>query len=212
MQSIPSDATLSKMLEAGELDGVITARAPACYTAGAPNVDRLFPDFRAAEEAYYQKARMFPIMHLLAVRRTLVESHPWLAASVTKAFYEAKHLAMAEMHEIGVLPTMLPWLQDDLKRAQSILGPDVWPYGVPDNRKEIEAMSSVFCRARAFNAAGRTGGVVRAWHAAQIPGQGLTLAEPSSCFLPSPMSVPEWAFVLAQLSSRRWERAPILIQ
>ena len=141
LQSIPSDATLSKMLEAGELDGVITARAPACYTAGAPNVDRLFPDFRAAEEAYYQKARMFPIMHLLAVRRTLVESHPWLAASVTKAFYEAKHLAMAEMHEIGVLPTMLPWLQDDLKRAQSILGPDVWPYGVPDNRKEIEAMS-----------------------------------------------------------------------
>ena len=47
---------------------------------------------------------------------------------------------MAEMHEIGVLPTMLPWLQDDLKRAQSILGPDVWPYGVPDNRREIEAM------------------------------------------------------------------------
>ena len=90
LKSIPSNATLSKMLETGELDAVITARAPACYTAGAPNVDRLFPDFRAAEEAYYQKARMFPIMHLLAIRRTLVESHPWLAASVTKAFYEAK--------------------------------------------------------------------------------------------------------------------------
>ena len=140
LASIPSNATLSDMLAAGEIDGVITARAPACYTARAPNVDRLFPDFRSAEEAYYRKTRMFPIMHLLAIRRSLVEAHPWLAASVVKAFYQAKQLAMAEMHEIGVLSTMLPWLQDDLERVQDVMGPDVWPYGVPDSRKEIEAM------------------------------------------------------------------------
>jgi 4,5-dihydroxyphthalate decarboxylase len=140
LQTIPSTTTLSKMLAEGELDGVITARAPACFTNGAANVARLFPDFRSAEEAYFRKTRMFPIMHLLAIRRSLVEEHQWLAASVTKAFYHAKRLAMEEMNEIAVLPTMLPWLQDDLKRAQSVMGADVWPYGVPDNRKDLEAM------------------------------------------------------------------------
>jgi hypothetical protein len=119
LTSIPSNATLSDMLAAGEIDGVITARAPACYTARAPNVDRLFPDFRSAEEAYYRKTRMFPIMHLLAIRRSLVETHPWLAASVVKAFYQAKQLAMAEMHEIGVLSTMLPWLGRSQTRKTS---------------------------------------------------------------------------------------------
>src|SRR3979411_2983684 len=110
------------MLAAGEIDGVITARAPACYTARAPNVERLFPDFRSAEEAYYRKTHMFPIMHLLAIRKTLVAANPWLAMSVVKAFYEAKQLALAEMREIAVLSTMLPWLSDDLERAQAVMG------------------------------------------------------------------------------------------
>jgi 4,5-dihydroxyphthalate decarboxylase len=140
LQAIPATATLSAMLEAGELDGIVTARAPDCFTKGAPHIARLFPDFRAAEEAYFRKTKMFPIMHLLAIRRSLVEQHRWLAASVTKAFFQAKQIAMEEMHEIGVLATMLPWLQDDLKRAQSVMGRDVWPYGVPENRKDLEAM------------------------------------------------------------------------
>jgi 4,5-dihydroxyphthalate decarboxylase len=140
LQTIPSTTTLSDMLESGDLDGIITARAPHCFTKGAVNVARLFPDFRAAEETYFRETGMFPIMHLLAIRRALVEQHSWLAASVTKAFYQAKQLAIDEMNEIGVLPTMLPWLQDDLKRAQSVMGIDVWPYGVPDNQKDLEAM------------------------------------------------------------------------
>jgi 4,5-dihydroxyphthalate decarboxylase len=140
LQSIPTSTTLSAMLAAGELDAIITARAPDCFTKGAAHVDRLFPDFRAAEEAYFKQTRMFPIMHLLAIRRSLVDEHRWLAASVTKAFYQAKQVAMEEMQEIGVLSTMLPWLQDDLRRAQSVMGQDVWPYGVPDNRETLEAM------------------------------------------------------------------------
>jgi 4,5-dihydroxyphthalate decarboxylase len=140
LQSIPTDRTLSDMLVAGELDGVVTARAPVCFTAGAPNIARLFPDFRSAEEDYYRKTQMFPIMHLLAIRKTLVEAHPWLAMSVVKAFHEAKHLAMTEMDEIAVLSVMLPWLSDDFRRAQAVMGADVWRYGVAENRKELDAM------------------------------------------------------------------------
>src|SRR5262249_15973631 len=140
LKSTPSSRTFPDMLADGELDCVIPARAPVCFTPGAPNVARLFPDFRAAEEEYYRKTQMFPIMHLLAIRKTLVEANPWLATSVVKAFYEAKRLAMAEMDEIGVLPVMLPWLSDDLKRAQAVMGADVWHYGVVESRKELDAM------------------------------------------------------------------------
>jgi 4,5-dihydroxyphthalate decarboxylase len=140
LKTIPVSTTLSDMLAAGELDGIITARAPNCFTAGHPDVARIFPDFRAAEEAYFRKTGLFPIMHILAIRRSLVEEHRWLAASVTKAFYQAKQIAMDEMNEIGVLSVMLPWLQDDLRRAQQVMGKDVWPYGVPDNKKVLDAM------------------------------------------------------------------------
>jgi len=140
LETIPAGRTLSDMLADGELDGIVTARAPACFARGAAHVGRLFPDFRAAEEAYFRKTGLFPIMHVLAVRRSLVEQHRWLAASVTKAFYQAKQIAIDEMSELATLSTMLPWLRDDLKRAQAVMGPDVWPYGVPDNRKALDAM------------------------------------------------------------------------
>src|ERR1700731_4617555 len=76
LQSIASDRTLSDMLAAGELAGIAPARIPGCYAAGAANVDRLFPDFRSAEEDYYRKTQVFPIMHLLAIRKSLVAAHP----------------------------------------------------------------------------------------------------------------------------------------
>ena len=128
------------MLAGGEIDGIITARAPTCFKEGAACVDRLFPDFRSVEEAYFRKTKMFPIMHLLAVRRSLVEQQPWLAASIVKAFYRAKQLAMEEMSDLATLSAMLPWLQDDLRRTQSVMGRDVWPYGVSESRRELDAM------------------------------------------------------------------------
>jgi 4,5-dihydroxyphthalate decarboxylase len=140
LQPIASNATLSLLLATGELDGMVTARVPNCFKEGVPNVNRLFADYRAAEEAYFRKTKMFPIMHLLAVRRSLVERHPWLAASIVKGFYQAKQIALEEMNDQATLSTMLPWLNDDLHRAQSVMGSDIWPYGVPGSRRELDAM------------------------------------------------------------------------
>lgn len=139
LQSIDAGKTLSGMLEAGELDALVTARAPSCFVRGAPHIGRLFPDTRAAEEAYYRKTGMFPIMHLIGIRRSLVRQHPWLAASVMKAFEEARAIALHELGQVGTLAVMLPWLADDLKRATAVM-PQLWPYGVGPNRKELDAM------------------------------------------------------------------------
>ena len=88
-------ARISDMLAKGEIDGLFSARAPSCFLRGAPNVGRLFPDYPAVEEAYFKKTKLFPIMHAIGIRRSLVEKYPWVAVNVYKAFLKAKALCMA---------------------------------------------------------------------------------------------------------------------
>jgi 4,5-dihydroxyphthalate decarboxylase len=141
LQTIPDDRTLVGMLEDGELDALFTARAPSCFLAGKPYIRRLFPDFRAVEKSYFQKTGMFPIMHLVGVRRTLAEKYPWLPASLFKAFSEAKAIAMADLHDVNALLVTLPWLVAETSETEVLMGKDFWKYGVKENLKEIEALT-----------------------------------------------------------------------
>ena len=84
---------------------LLSARAPTCFLRGAPNVGRLWPDYPAVEEAYYKKTKLFPIMHGIGIRRSLVEKYPWLAVNIYKAFVKAKALCMEELGQIGHLAT-----------------------------------------------------------------------------------------------------------
>ena len=138
LQQIDDDKTLSGMLEAGELDGYIGARAPSCFLRGAPHVGRLFKDYIQDEKDYYRRTRIFPIMHMVGIRRTLVEQHPWLAVSVYKAFLEAKALAVHELNEICHLAVSLPWMVHHHNEAKALMGEDYWPYGLDANRHVID--------------------------------------------------------------------------
>jgi 4,5-dihydroxyphthalate decarboxylase len=140
LKPVPPDKTLSGMLESGELDALYSARAPSCFLRAAPNVARLFPDFREVEKAYYRKTGIFPPMHLIGVKRTLVERHPWLPASLYKAFFEAKKIALHEVKEINALPVTLPWLVAEAQATVELMGGDFWRYGVKENAKEIETL------------------------------------------------------------------------
>jgi 4,5-dihydroxyphthalate decarboxylase len=141
LQPVPPDKTLSGMLEAGELDAVFSARPPSSFLRGAPNVGRLFPDFRAVERAYYRKTGIFPPMHLVGVRRELAERHPWLPASLFKAFSQAKAYAMHEVRDVNALAVTLPWLVAEAEATAELMGEDFWRYGVKENAKEIEALT-----------------------------------------------------------------------
>jgi 4,5-dihydroxyphthalate decarboxylase len=141
LQPIPRDRTLSDMLEKGELDALVAARAPSCFLRGAPHVGRLFPDYPAVEEAYFRKTRIFPIMHLIGIRRTLAEQHPWLPVSVYKAFLAAKALCMAELAQIGHLAVSLPWSVAEYDRLRTLMGEDFWSYGVDENRYVLETLA-----------------------------------------------------------------------
>ena len=141
LKPLPPDKTLSGALESGELDAVFSARAPSCFMRGAPNVGRLFPDYRAVEKEYYKKTGMFPIMHLIGLKREIVERHPWLPASLYKAFCQAKTYAMRDVREVNALMITLPWLVAEADETAKLMGEDFWRYGVRENAAEIEALT-----------------------------------------------------------------------
>jgi 4,5-dihydroxyphthalate decarboxylase len=141
LEPIASGATLSRLLMEGELDALFTARAPSCFVNGVPNVGRLFPNYREIEQAYWRKTGLFPIMHLIGLRRSLAERHPWLPGSLYKAFCQARRLALAEVRQMHVPVAMLPWMEAEALDTIALMGRDYWPYGIAENRPEIEALT-----------------------------------------------------------------------
>ena len=141
LQAISHDKTLVGMLRDGELDALFTARAPSSFLRGEPHIRRLFPDTRAAEQAYYQKTRMFPLMHLVGIRKELVQKYPWLPSSVYKAFCEAKALAMIDLLDVNALMVSLPWLIPETEATIAAMGKDFWAYGIHENMREITALT-----------------------------------------------------------------------
>jgi 4,5-dihydroxyphthalate decarboxylase len=134
----PAGRSLSQMLLDGEIDALIGPRTPSAMAVPGSNVGWLFPDPRAAAIEYYRRTGNFPIMHLVGVRRTLVERHPWLPAAVLKAFDRAKTAAFAKLADTSASKVMLPFLDQQLADAQALLGPDLWPYGIEANRRCLE--------------------------------------------------------------------------
>ncbi|WZB60911.1 ABC transporter substrate-binding protein [Achromobacter xylosoxidans] len=142
LRQIPDDKTLSGMLEHGEIDGYIGARAPSCFLRGAPNVGRLYgDDYIEAEKAYFRRSGIFPIMHMVGIRKSLATAHPWLPVSVYKAFIKAKELAVRDLGEICHLAATLPWMVHHLDEARALMGQDFWPYGLEANRHAIDTFS-----------------------------------------------------------------------
>jgi 4,5-dihydroxyphthalate decarboxylase len=133
-------ASLSQLLAQGALDAVVSARQPSCFAAGNPMVKRLFPDYRAAEQDYYRRTGVFPIMHAVGIRADVVDKQPWLPASVYKAFVAAKRLADAEFGETTALKIGLPWITAEYEATSALMGHDFWPYGVEPNRRTLDLM------------------------------------------------------------------------
>jgi 4,5-dihydroxyphthalate decarboxylase len=138
LTDIPADETLSAMLESGEIDGLIGPRMPSCVARGDANVGWLFPDPAAAAAQYFARTGIFPIMHLVGVRRSLAERHPWLPAAVLKAFEQAKAIALARLSDTSATKVTMPFVEEHLMRVRKLMGPDFWSYGVATNRKTLD--------------------------------------------------------------------------
>jgi 4,5-dihydroxyphthalate decarboxylase len=134
----PEDRTLSEMLAAGEIDAFIGPRVPSCFERGHPHVSWLFADPTAAAKDYFKRTKIFPIMHLLGIRREIVEHHPWLPATVLKAFEQAKSVALVRLADTSSAKVTLPFVEEQLRSARELMGRDFWSYGVAPNRHVLE--------------------------------------------------------------------------
>jgi 4,5-dihydroxyphthalate decarboxylase len=134
-----SGKSLSELLEAGDIQAVVGADVPSAIRR-APHVKRLFPDFRAEEKAYYRRTKIFPIMHLVVLRREFHERHPFAATSLFNALEESRSRAQRRMRYLGTLRYMLPWLPAELDEIDEVFGGDPWPYGIEPNRPTLEGL------------------------------------------------------------------------
>jgi hypothetical protein len=138
----PAGTDLGAMLEAGEIDALISANVPKCVLSKSPKVARLFPDYISVEREYYQRTGIFPIMHTVVIRRDLLAQHPDLATTIYRGFCAAKDVAM-ENYRKGLIfhnsSNMLPWFSHLIDEDRRVLGDDWWPYGTEANRKAVDA-------------------------------------------------------------------------
>jgi 4,5-dihydroxyphthalate decarboxylase len=138
VEEAPDGATLDAMLREGEIDGFVGPRAPRCFAEGHPQVGRLWRDSMTAAEDYYRKTQIFPIMHVLGVRRNLAEVHPWLPGALLKGFTEAKRIAEAALSDTSATKVTMPFVEDTLDRARRLMGSDPWSYGLAANAKTLD--------------------------------------------------------------------------
>jgi 4,5-dihydroxyphthalate decarboxylase len=138
LQPIKEYQTLSRMLADGELDALVTARAPSTFHKEPDRVQRLFPDYVEVEKEYYRRTRIFPIMHTVVIRRDVYEKHPWVAQSLYKACVASKARAYELYNQTAAMPAMLPWSVAHVEEARREMGEDWWPYGLAPNRHVLD--------------------------------------------------------------------------
>ncbi|HLH22039.1 MAG TPA: PhnD/SsuA/transferrin family substrate-binding protein [Chloroflexota bacterium] len=140
LEFLTEQQTLERMLEAGELDALMSLYIPSTFQRGSPRIARLFPNYKAVEQDYYRRTRIFPIMHTVVVREDVHREYPWVARSIYKAFCAARDLAVNGLYDTDALRLSLPWLIDHVEETWRVFGHDFWAYGLAPNRPTFAAI------------------------------------------------------------------------
>jgi len=138
IEDAPAGKSISALLAEGAIDGFIAPRPPS-LPKNTPHVGWLFADPIAASTDYFKRTGIFPIMHIVGVRRELADMHPWLPGAVLKAFEQAKSVALAQLSDTSATKVTLPFVEERLREARALMGEDFWSYGVAPNRKTLES-------------------------------------------------------------------------
>ena len=135
-----SDKSLSEMLASGEIDCAIIARPPTCFLKGDPNIVRLYPDYVGMEEEYYARTKVWPVMHIIAMKRAILDDNPWVARSLVNAFQESKRRSLERLLDPAVSRYPLAWLPTYARKMRDMFDGDPFPYGIEENRPTWEQM------------------------------------------------------------------------
>ncbi len=133
------DKSLGQLLIDGDVDAIMSAHPPHQFEQGHPGIVRLFGDYQAVEEAYYKRTKIFPIMHVIAIRKDVLDKNPWVAVNLFNAFEKAKDRSVARALEMTASRFPIPWGFDTAEKRKQMFGKDMFPYGIEDNRTTLEA-------------------------------------------------------------------------
>src|SRR5262245_16038640 len=133
-----SDKSLSEMIASGEIDCALIARPPNSFLQGHPDVVRLFPNYLEMEEAYYEQTKVWPIMHIIAIQRRVLDEHPWVARNLYNAFAESKRRSLERLLDPAVSRYPLAWLPSYTRKMSDLFDSDPFPYGIEENRPTLE--------------------------------------------------------------------------
>jgi 4,5-dihydroxyphthalate decarboxylase len=134
----PPGVDESELLLSGDCDALITAITPRSFLDGNPKVRQLFPNVRAAEQEYYRKTKLFPIMHAIAIRSDAIKANPQLPKAVFDMYSQAKQKAYENLETTTSLKVTLPWVTQEFEDTRRLMGENFWAYGIEANRKELE--------------------------------------------------------------------------
>lgn len=136
IRKAPEGADIGTMLMEGEIEAIFRPHPPKAALRGAPNIGRLFTDPKAEEMRYFEKVGFYPIMHVIALRREVLDAHPDLAASLLDMFARANDTT--ERYYDDPNWSRLVWGRLHLEEERRLLGRDLWPIGVAKNRANLE--------------------------------------------------------------------------
>ncbi len=136
----PEGKDESDLLESGEVDALFHAAEPRGYVQGHPMIARLFPDYRSTERDYFSRTGIFPIMHTVAIKKSLAKQNPWLIEAAFNAYSQSKKMAFEYMAKIAWAKESLPWFGQEFAETRALMGDNYYSYGIKPNRKTLEAL------------------------------------------------------------------------
>lgn len=142
VEELGAEQTLVDAFKTGKVDAIISNHIPSLFLARAPQMRRLFPDFKSVEQDFYRRTGVFPIMHTIAMRADVHADDPTIAPRLYAAFCSARDRAIADLYDTDALRVTVPWLIDAIEEAQRILGSDYWRYGAKANQRVWETLAS----------------------------------------------------------------------
>ncbi len=136
IEQIEGGRRLEDLLLAGEIDALVEPDLPQAWLQGKGTIARLFPDPEKEERAYYEKTRIFPIMHPLVVKKEILDRDPWVATSLYEAFVESRRLHREFMKQ----PHRLSFVWSNVEEERRFFGKDPFYQGLRENRHDVEIM------------------------------------------------------------------------
>ncbi|MGC2075279.1 MAG: ABC transporter substrate-binding protein [Xanthobacteraceae bacterium] len=134
-----SRQTLGQLLAEGAIDATLGTSLPDEIRTN-PDVGRLFPNYVELDKDLYKRKGIYPIMHLVALKKSVYERYPFVATSLYDAFVKSKKIALEKLFNLRAFRYMTPFLMREIDDIWEVFNGDPWPYGIEPNRRTLEAL------------------------------------------------------------------------